>query len=60
MFRMTEKGRRLVEESIIPLQKAEQEAFLKMDTLDQKQYVALSQIYIANLQAEIEKNFMIT
>lgn len=59
-IRMTEKGIRFVEESIIPLQKAEREAFLKMDPPSQNQYVALSQTYIANLQAEIEKNFMIT
>lgn len=58
--RMTEKGRRFVEESIIPLQEAEREALLKMDHFAQNQYVTLSQVYAANLQAEIERNFTIT
>lgn len=54
--RMTEKGRRFVEESIVPLQ----EAFLKMDSLAQSQYITLSQTYAANLQEEIERSFTIT
>ena len=58
--RMTEKGRRFVEESIIPLREAEREALLKMDHFAQNQYVTLSQVYAANLQAEIERNFTIT
>ena len=36
---MTEKGKRFVEESIVPLQKAEREAFMKMGSFAQKQYV---------------------
>ncbi len=57
---MTEKGKRFVEERILPLQEAEREALLKMDDLSQNQYVALSQVYAENLQAEIEKVFAIT
>lgn len=59
-IRMTEKGKRFVEESIVPLQKAEREAFLKMDSFAQSQYVTLSQAYAANLQEEIERSFTIT
>lgn len=58
--RMTEKGRHFVEERIIPLKKAEREAFLKMDNFAQEQYVTLSQVYAANLQEEIGRNFTIT
>lgn len=58
--RMTEKGRRFVEESIIPLREVEREALLKMDYFAQNQYVTLSQMYAANLQAEIERNFTVT
>lgn len=58
--RMTEKGKRFVEESIVPLQEAEREASLKMDSFSQSQYVTLSQAYAANLQREIEKSFTIT
>lgn len=58
--RMTEKGKRFAEESIAPLQEAEREAFLKMDSFAQSQYVTLSQAYAANLQEEIERSFAIT
>lgn len=58
--RMTEKGKRFVKESIVPLQEAEREAFLKMGSFAQNQYVTLSQKYAANLQAEIERNFPVT
>ena len=58
--RMTEKGKHFVEESIVPLQEAEREALLKMDSFSQSQYVTLLQAYTANLQREIEKSFTIT
>lgn len=58
--RITEKGKQFMEESIAPLQEAEREAFLKMDSFAQSQYVTLSQAYAANLQEEIERSFAIT
>lgn len=57
---MTEKGKRFVKESIVPLKEAEREAFLKMGSFAQNQYVTLSQEHAANLQAEIERNFTVT
>ena len=44
-IRMTEKGKTFVAARIAPLREAEQRAFLRMDALAQRQYVALSQEY---------------
>lgn len=48
-----------MEGRIVPLQEAEREAFLKMDSFAQSQYVTLSQAYAMNLQEEIERSFTI-
>lgn len=54
-IRMTDKGEFFVRQYIIPLQDAEYRAFLKMKESDQERYVALTQIFTMNLQAEMEK-----
>lgn len=53
--RMTDKGKSFVRQYIVPLQDEEREAFLKMESSVQEWYVSLAQIYICNLQTEIEK-----
>lgn len=53
--RITKTGERFIKQYILPLQKAEYDAFLKMEVTEQKQYVALSQMFTVNLQTEIQK-----
>ncbi len=51
---MTEYGRQFVKQHIVPLQKAERKAFLRMDIQEQETYVGLSQKYVSNLREEAE------
>lgn len=54
IVRMTEYGKQFVKRHIVPLQKTEQKAFLKMDIQERESYIDLSQKYIANLREETE------
>lgn len=53
--RMTDRGKSFVKQYIEPLQDAEREAFLKMESSAQEQYVSLAQTYTFNLQREMAK-----